>query len=61
MKPKHDLWKETEEIRMTVIERKLFSKIDGAYFDAQTSERRKLDNDKIQIFLQRPDMPIIPR
>lgn len=40
---------------MRVIERKLFSKIDGAYFDAQASERRKLNDDKIQIFFQRPD------
>lgn len=55
------LKKETEKLKITVIERNSFRKIDKAYFDAQTSERRKLDNDKIKIFFQRPDMPIIRR
>jgi len=38
----------TEELRMAVLERKVLRKIYGTYFDVQTNEWRKLHNDELQ-------------
>jgi len=46
-----------EEQRMVVFERKVLRKMYGTYFNAQTNEWRKLHNDELQSFFQRPNIP----
>jgi len=48
--------RKTEERRMAVFVRKILRKMYGAYFDVLTNEWRKLHNNEMQSFFQRPDI-----
>jgi len=48
--------RKTEEQRMAAFERKVLRKLYGAYFNAQTSEWRKLHNNELQSLDQRPNI-----